>query len=61
MYHPRCCPAYGKSNEIGFADMAAATTSFENQDKTNRPTIDGFEAYKKNRALQNQRTMVRRR
>ena len=56
-----CCPAYGKSNQIGFADMAAATTSFDNQDKTNRPTIDGFEAYKKNRALQNQRTMVRRR
>eukprot|EP01051_Picozoa_sp_SAG22_P023387 SAG22_NODE_6012_length_916_cov_1.022032_1_plen_305_part_11 len=54
------CPTYGKSNQIGFADMAAATTSFDAQDKSARPSIDGFEAYKKNRQLQMQRTMVSR-
>ena len=40
--------------------MGAATTSFDAQDKTNRPSIDGFEAYKKNRQLQNRRTVVAR-
>ncbi len=54
------CPAYGASNSIGFAEMGAATTSFDAQDKTNRPSIDGFEAYKKNRQLQNRRTVVAR-
>merc|ERR1712166_613091 len=54
------CPSYGKSNQIGFAEMGAATTSFDAQDKTNRPQVDGFEAYKKNRQLQNKRTLVAR-
>jgi Ca2+/Na+ antiporter len=56
----KCCPAYGNANSIGFAEMGAATTSFDAQDKTNRPTVDGFEAYKKNRQLQNRRTVVAR-
>jgi Ca2+/Na+ antiporter len=54
------CPSYGKSNQIGFAEMGAATTSFDANDKTNRPSVDGFEAYKKNRQLQNKRTMYAR-
>lgn len=56
----KICPAYGSSNSIGFAEMGAATTSFDAQDKTNRPSVDGFEAYKKNRQLQNRRTVVAR-
>lgn len=56
----KVCPAYGSSNSIGFAEMGAATTSFDAQDQTNRPSIDGFEAYKKNRQLQNRRTVVAR-
>lgn len=56
----KVCPAYGSSNSIGFAEMGAATTSFDAQDKTNRPSVDGFEAYKKNRQLQNRRTVVAR-
>ena len=56
----KVCPAYGNSNQIGFAEMGAATTSFDAQDKTNRPTVDGFEAYKKTRQLQNRRTVVAR-
>ena len=55
-----CYPSYGKSAEIGFADMAAATTSFETQDQSNRPTIDGFEACKQARKLANHRTLVSR-
>ena len=50
------CPSYGKSNQIGFAEMGAATTSFDANDKTNRPSVDGFEAYKKNRQLQMETT-----
>jgi Ca2+/Na+ antiporter len=56
----KCCPSYGNASSIGFAEMGAATTSFDAQDKTNRPTVDGFEAYKKNRQLQNRRTVVAR-
>eukprot|EP01045_Picozoa_sp_COSAG04_P006671 COSAG04_NODE_332_length_16554_cov_392.698590_14_plen_800_part_00 len=56
----KLCPSYGSANQIGFAEMGAATTSFDAQDKTNRPSVDGFEAYKKNRQLQNRRTAVAR-
>ena len=56
----KCCPSYGGADQIGFAEMGAATTSFDAQDKTNRPSVDGFEAYKKNRQLQNRRTVVAR-
>ena len=56
----KVCPSYGKANQIGFAEMGAATTSFDAADNTTRPTIDGFEAYKKNRQLQNKRTLVAR-
>lgn len=56
----KLCPSYGKTNQIGFAEMGAATTSFDAFDKTNRPSVDGFEAYKKNRQLQNKRTMYAR-
>jgi hypothetical protein len=54
------CPSYGKSNQIGFAEMGAATTSFDANDRTARIDVDGFEAYKQNRLLQNKRTMVAR-
>ena len=39
-------PKLRKSKPNRFAEMGAATTSFDAQDKTTRPTIDGFEAYK---------------
>jgi len=54
-----CCSSYGDHSKIGFAEMGAATTSFDAQDKTNRPSIEGFEIYK-NRQLQNRRTVIAR-